>query len=131
MASMTSNTNRMALAGVALVLVAGGAYYFGRVYPPRDAPTSGTIAPADRYRSSQIQNSDVALGDNSVPMLMQTDAFELMIKNPSFRALASDPGFMALAQNPAPSPPWRTIRRPSPPWRTIRRPSRQWPISRR
>ena len=32
--------------------------------------------------------------------LMQTDAFEVMVKNPSFRALASDPGFQALAMNP-------------------------------
>src|SRR4051794_3760904 len=101
MATSLSNKQRMLAASAVMVLVAGGAYYVGRVYPPQHGVTSGTIAPADRYRSSQVQSSDVVLGDNSVPLLMQTDAFELMIKNPSFRALAADPAFMVLAQNPA------------------------------
>ena len=96
-----SKPGRLAAAGALFVLVAAGAYYVGRVYPPHDGPTAGTIAPAERYRSSQVQASDVALGDTTVPMLMQTDAFELMIKNPGFRALAADPAFMVLAQNPA------------------------------
>ena len=89
MTTTISNRRRVVAAGALAVLVAGGAYYVGRVYPPRPAMTVGTIAPANRYRDSQIQASDVALGDNAVPLLMQTDAFELMVKNPSFRALES------------------------------------------
>ena len=86
------------ITGAAIVAVAVGAYGLGRVYPPL-GPTAGTIAPAERYVSSQVGAGDVTLGDTSIPQLMQTDAYEVMSKNPSFRALASDPGFAALAQN--------------------------------
>ena len=55
----------------------------------------------ERYVSSQVGDADVALGDTSVPELMQTDAFQVMVKDANFRALASDPGFAALASNPA------------------------------
>ena len=94
-----NNQRKILMAGAALVIVAGGAYGVARVFPARGGETAGTITPAERYRSSQISNADVALGDTTVPQLMQTDAFELMVKNPSFRALAQDPGFVALAQN--------------------------------
>ena len=100
MADTISNANRLALAAVISVVAAGGAYLVAKHYPPQGGVTFGTVAPAERYRSSQLQNGDVVLGDNSVPMLMQTDAFEVMVKNPSFRTLAADPGFRALAQNP-------------------------------
>ena len=58
-----SHKNRLMAAGAAAVLVAGGAYYIGRVYPPHGMMTAGTIAAADRYRSSQVQTADVALGE--------------------------------------------------------------------
>ena len=67
MTTRTSNSNRLMLAGAALIVVAGGAYYVGRVYPPRGDETAGTIAPAERYHSAQVQDTDVSLGDNSVP----------------------------------------------------------------
>ena len=51
--------------------------------------------------SAQVGEGDVTLGDTSVPELMQTDAFQVMVKDPNFRALAGDPGFAALASNPA------------------------------
>src|SRR5689334_16464592 len=100
MMATISNNNRylISIAGVALVAV--GAYSLGRVYPPL-GPTAGTITPAGRYVSSQINDHDVTLGDQSVAQLMQTDAFELMVKDPNFRALASDPNFKVLAQDPA------------------------------
>ena len=40
-----SHRNRLMAAGAAAVLVAGGAYYIGRVYPPHGMMTAGTIAP--------------------------------------------------------------------------------------
>src|SRR3982750_4413003 len=91
-----SNNNRylISVGGVALIAVA--AYSLGRIYPPL-GPTAGTITPADRYVSSQV--GDVTLGDTAVPELMQTDAFQVMVKDPNFRALAGDPGFAALASN--------------------------------
>ena len=69
----------------------------------KTALVAGTILPAERYHATQVTNKDVKLGDTGVAQLMQTDAFELMVKNPTFRAMASDPGFMALALNPPPS----------------------------
>ena len=92
------NKSKMILATVGVAVIAVGAYGLGRVYPPL-GETSGTIAPAERYRSSQVDASSISLGDTEIPKLMQTDAFELMVKDPAFRALASNPGFAALAQN--------------------------------
>src|ERR1041384_6626538 len=96
----SSHNRRMILTGAAVVAVGLGAYGLGRVYPPL-GPSSGTVAPAQRYVSSQVGADDVTLGDQSVPQLMQSDAFELMVKTPTFRALAKDPSFALLAQNPA------------------------------
>src|SRR5580765_8559262 len=95
----TSNNRRMILTSAAILAVGVGAYGLGRVYPPL-GPSAGTIGPAERYVSSQVSEADVTLGDTSVPQLMQTDAFELMVKDPSFRALAASPGFQALAGQP-------------------------------
>ena len=87
----TSNNGKMILTSAAVIAVGLGAYGLGRVYPPL-GPSAGTIAPAQRYVSSQLTSSDVTLGDTAVPQLMQTDAFELFVHDPSFRALASSPG---------------------------------------
>ena len=98
MNAKVSNNTRIVVAGAAVLVVAGIAYGVGRVYPPQGASASGTIAPAQRYQASQVSSADVTLGDTSVPQLMQTDAFELMVKDASFRALATNPAFMAMAQ---------------------------------
>src|SRR3954452_19354393 len=95
----TSNNRKMILTSAAIIAVGAAAYGLGRVYPPL-GPSAGTIAPAERYVSSQVSEKDVTLGDTAVPELMQTDAFELMVHNPSFRALAASPGFQALAGQP-------------------------------
>src|SRR3954468_8465333 len=94
-----TNNRKMILTSAAILAVGVGAYGLGRVYPPL-GPSAGTVGAAQRYVSSQVGDSDVTLGDTSVPELMQTDAFELMVKDPNFRALAGDPGFAALAGNP-------------------------------
>jgi len=47
----------MALAGAALIVVTGGVVYFGHLYRPQGGSVSGTIAPAERYQSSQIQDA--------------------------------------------------------------------------
>ena len=94
--SNQSSNRKYITTGAAVIAVAIAAYGLGRIYPPL-GPTEGTIAPADRYVSSQVGEGDVTLGDTSIPKLMQTDAFEVMSKNPNFRTLASHPGFAALA----------------------------------
>jgi hypothetical protein len=68
-----------------VMAVAVGAYGLGRVYPPL-GDTAGTITPSERYVAAQVGEGDVTLGDTSVPELMQSDPFEVMVKNPSFRA---------------------------------------------
>src|SRR6185295_4199221 len=98
MAISFSNQQKMYLATAGVLAFGVAAYGLGRVFPPL-GPSAGTVAPAQRYASSQVGEGDVTLGDTSVPELMQTDAFEMMVKDPSFRALASDPGFAKLAQN--------------------------------
>ena len=100
MTKAQSNTRKLYLASAGVLVFGIAAYGLGRVYPPL-GPSAGTVAPAQRYVSSQVGESDVTLGDTSVPQLMQTDAFELMVHDANFRALARDPGFAALAQNPA------------------------------
>ena len=99
MAAKLSNNAKMGIAATCLAVVAVGAYSIGRVFPPI-GESAGTIAPAERYRSSQVGAEDITLGDNSVPLLMQTDTFELMVHDPNFRVLARDPNFAALAQHP-------------------------------
>ena len=95
----TSHNRKMILTTAGILAVGLGAYGLGRVYPPL-GPSAGTIAPAQRYVNPQVGEKDVTLGDTAVPELMQTDAFELMVKDPSFRALAASPGFQALASRP-------------------------------
>src|SRR5215203_426079 len=100
MTAVVSNNRKYLVSSALVAIVAVSAYGLGRVYPPL-GPSEGTIAPAERYVSSQVGDADVTLGDTSVPQLMQTDAFELMAKDPSFAAMVKDPAFAVLAANPA------------------------------
>src|SRR5689334_4034068 len=99
MATAVSHKQKMYLATAGILAFGIAAYGVGRLYNPL-GPSAGTIAPAQRYVSAQVGEGDVTLGDTSVPQLMQTDAFELMVKDPSFRALAASPGFSAVAAQP-------------------------------
>src|SRR6185369_2809516 len=99
MATSLSNKNRMYLTTAGVLAFGIAAYGLGRVYPPM-GPSAGTIGPADRYVSAQVGEGDVTLGDTSVAELMQTDAFELMVRDPTFRAFAASPAFHAMAGNP-------------------------------
>src|SRR5206468_3002618 len=95
-----SNKKKMYLSTAGVLAFGVAAYGLGRVYPPL-GPSQGTVAPMQRYVSSQVGDRDVTLGDTAVPEMMQTDAFQVMVKDPNFRQLAGDPGFAALASNPA------------------------------
>ena len=101
MSAVATSMNRKMLLTTGVVIAVGvAAYGLGRIYPPL-GPSSGTVAPSQRYVSSQVGDADVALGDTSVAELMQTDAFQVLVKDPNFRKLANDPGFAALANNRA------------------------------
>ena len=69
-------------------------------FPGGGSSLSGTVAPAQRYRTPQTQAQDVKLGDQSIAQVMQSDAFDRLIKDPQVRALAQDASFKALAANP-------------------------------
>ena len=99
MATTVTSNRKYLLSGAMIAVVAVAAYGLGRVYPPM-GPSAGTVTPADRYVSSQIQEEDVTLGDTSVAELMQTDAFELLVRDPDLRAFAASPGFQALSGQP-------------------------------
>ena len=123
MSSKLSNNAKMGIALAALVAVAGGLYTAGRINPP-SGETAGTIAPADRYHSSQVSSGDITLGDNAVPILMQTDAFELMVHDPSLGPSHATRASLRSPRTRRRWPPWPKTRRRSPRWRATRKPSR-------
>ncbi|MDH4021077.1 MAG: hypothetical protein OEU84_15910, partial [Xanthomonadales bacterium] len=96
--SMNNQKTWIVVAGLAVVIA--GVAFLSNDFPSGSEQASGTIVPAERYRGEQISFEERNLGDQGVALLMQTDVFELVIKDPQFRALASDPAFMVLAQHP-------------------------------
>src|SRR5437868_14120174 len=75
--SQSTKSKRNLIVGVsALALIAAGVVYAGMNYPPNGQQTSGTIAPAERYRNAQVNDNDVQLGDqhnvNSMQIQGQT-----------------------------------------------------------
>ena len=58
MTAVVSHNRKYLLSGALVAVVAVSAYGLGRVYPPL-GPSEGTIAPAERYVSSQVGAGDV------------------------------------------------------------------------
>jgi uncharacterized protein YjbI with pentapeptide repeats len=88
-----------AVAAAAVVIAA-----FVFKFPPGGENVSGTVVPAQRYRAEQIKAADVKLGDQAVAQVMQSEAFERIIKDPQLRALALDATFQSLARGNALAP---------------------------
>jgi hypothetical protein len=101
---------------IGIGLAAVGAVLFGHYVleiPQGGENLSGTVAPAQRYRSdSQVKPTDVRLGDQSISQLLQNEDVDRLIKDPGFQALAANQSamqgfaanasaFAALASNPA------------------------------
>jgi hypothetical protein len=88
---------RNILIGIGLAAV--GAVLFGHYVldiPNGGENLSGTVAPAQRYRSvEQVKPSDVRLGDQTVSQLLQNEDVDKLIKDPGFQALAADQAAMA------------------------------------
>jgi hypothetical protein len=88
------------VAGATAALVGGVAYY-GASSGVRDAldeaQVAGTIVPAERYRGESLSAEDVTLGDQDIQGLLQTDAFDSLIRDPDFVSLLADADFRALA----------------------------------
>jgi hypothetical protein len=93
---------RNILIGIGLAAV--GAALFGHYVldiPNGGENLSGTVAPAQRYRSNeQVKPTDVRLGDQTVSQLVQNEDVDRLIKDPGFQALAADQAAMtAFAAN--------------------------------
>ena len=83
---------------IGIGLAAVGAVLFGHyvLEIPQGADNlSGTVVPAQRYRSDQqVKPSDVRLGDQTVTQLLQNEDVDRLIKDPGFQALAADQAAM-------------------------------------
>jgi hypothetical protein len=74
-----SGVSKLVFLFVAIVVALVTVMVMSGYYPPGNENLSGTIAPAERYQSDQISESDVVLGDESVAKIMQTDEFEQLV----------------------------------------------------
>ena len=102
--STTVSSKRKLLVGACVVAIADAVVVVGQYYPPRNGQTAGTIVPVDRYRAEQVSNSDVKLGDQTTPTLMQTDAFQA-----ASQAAAQASSQSATGSLPAPAAPQVTV----------------------
>jgi hypothetical protein len=89
--------NRKLGAAVVFSVVALGVASFVFDFPPKQQDITGTIAPAERYRAPQAGAEAVKLGDQTIAQLMQSDAFDKIVKDPELSAAAKDANFRALA----------------------------------
>ncbi|MBC8024320.1 MAG: hypothetical protein H7Y14_14440, partial [Burkholderiales bacterium] len=83
---------------IGIGLAAVGAVLFGHyvLEIPGNDNLSGTVAPAQRYRSTeQVKPTDVRLGDQTVSQLVQNEDVDKLIKDPGFQALAANQAAMA------------------------------------
>lgn len=92
------NFNRKLAAGGAFVVVALGVSAIVFDYPPRSQDVTGTIAAAERYRAPQAGAEAVKLGDQTIAQLMQSDAFDRIVKDPELSAFAKQAAVRDLAR---------------------------------
>jgi len=62
-------------------------------YPPKDTDVQGTIGTAEKYRATQITDSDVKLDNSAIHSLLQNDAVVALLKNDHFRKAVNDVNF--------------------------------------
>jgi RNA polymerase sigma-70 factor (ECF subfamily) len=90
--------------------------------PSSGSNVSGTVAPAERYRATQVKSDNVKLGDQTIALLLQDDKVDKLIKDPGFQKLAANQQAMAaLAANAKAFHAMASQRRPSTPWPRTRR----------
>jgi len=69
--------------------------------PSVNEGTEATIGTAQRYQSPQIEPKDVAVGDTSGQVLMQTATWDAIVKDDTLRTLLQDASFRGKLQDPA------------------------------
>jgi hypothetical protein len=90
--------NRKLWAGGAVAVLVVGVAIFTFDYPPKGEDVVATIVPAERYQAPQAGAEAIKLGDQTIAQLMQSDAFDRLIKDPEMQSLAKDANMRALAQ---------------------------------
>jgi uncharacterized protein YjbI with pentapeptide repeats len=90
--------NRKLWAGGAVAVLIVGVAIFTFDYPPKGGDVVATIVPAERYQAPQAGAEAIKLGDQSIAQLMQSDAFDRMIKDPEMQSLAKEANMRALAE---------------------------------
>ena len=71
-------------------------------YPPTGPGAEGTIGAAARYQAPQIGDQDVAVAPDeaAVQAFMQSETFDLLVKDDNARALLGDASFRTLLASP-------------------------------
>ena len=91
MAAAAFQNRKTILATAGIAIFGLGAYGLGRVYPPL-GQTAGTVAPAQRYVSSQVGEGDVTLGDTAVPELLYIAVLPYRGMDAALEELGRPPG---------------------------------------
>jgi len=83
----------------ALAVAIAAVVFFGSNYPPDSEMASGTIVPAERYRSEQLSSDDVVLGDETIAQVMQTELYQMIISDADFASMLQSDQFRDLLAN--------------------------------
>jgi hypothetical protein len=81
---------RKALWGVAGVAAIALGVFAVRGFPPVDRGAEGTIGAAQRAQTPQLSDKDVILGDAEGQAFMQSEIFDLLIKDEAARKILAD-----------------------------------------
>lgn len=68
--------------------------------PSVNQGTEATIGTAQRYQAPQIDSRDVAVGDTSVQLLLQSETWAAIVKDETLLTLLQDANFRAKLQEP-------------------------------
>ncbi|MDH3804476.1 MAG: hypothetical protein OEU90_03285, partial [Gammaproteobacteria bacterium] len=95
-----TTTNKTIPAFVLGAVVGVAIAYFGLNNPP-GANVTGTIAPAERYRTDQAGSDDIQLGNQELQEVMQTDVFATLVADEAFRNAMNSESFRSAMNSEA------------------------------
>ena len=86
-------TSRKVLLGIAAAAVIAVGYFAVNGFPPVGPGAEGTVGAAKRYQSEQMAGKDVAVQDDGVQALLQSDAFRRVVADKQTRAILASKEF--------------------------------------
>jgi hypothetical protein len=86
-------TSRKVLLGIAAAAVIAVGYCAVNGFPPVGPGAEGTVGAAKRYQSEQMAGKDVAVQDDGVQALLQSDAFRRVVADKQTRAILASKEF--------------------------------------